>query len=673
MRSRLLSRHAGAHLLRLALVIILASCDDPPASDSDAGTDGTRPRVDYASPALWDAPWPDERLRRPDGTVDVSSFPNPGRKLIVRQILDVLNGAAGFGTSSAIYFPLEGAIDATSLPDLYASVEPDASVFLVDVDPASPARGARHPLVVRFDVDPGRFGVPNLLSLLPLQGRPLQANRLYAAAVTTKVRALDGTPLLVAPSTAALVRGEALPELSEEALSAHREALEALRELGVDDSSIAAMAVFRTWDPTAELAAARAQLLEQAQPTAGVFELHEVFPDYCVFRTTIPMPVFQEGEPPYNTEGGGWVRGDDGRLVLQTELESALWVTLPRQPMPEEGFPATVFIRTGGGGDRPLVDRGPRAEAGGESEPGSGPAIHLTRAGYAGISVDGPLGGLRNLTGWDEQFAIFNINNPRALRDNIRQSALELILLAHVIRNLSIDASRCEGLATPDVRFDVSRLALMGHSMGATIAPLVSALEPSYRATILSGAGASWIANIIHKKSPLEVRPLAELLLGYRNHTMTEHDPVLSLLQWAGEPADPQVYASRVSTENDPRHVLMFQGILDTYIPPPVANALSLALGVHLAGEPVDITRPEYTPLSRLLAFGSGTVDLPVSGNLFGGRATAVVVQHPEDGIEDGHEVVYQSPAPQLQYRCFLESLRDGLPRVPSTSASACE
>jgi len=33
------------------------------------------------------------------------------------------------------------------------------------------------------------------------------------------------------------------------------------------------------------------------------------------------------------------------------------------------------------------------------------------------------------------------------------------------------------------------------------------------------------------------------------------------------------------------------------------------------------------------------------------------VVQHDEDGVEDGHEVVFQRPEPPRQYRCFLQSL----------------
>ena len=48
-----------------------------------------------------------------------------------------------------------------------------------------------------------------------------------------------------------------------------------------------------------------------------------------------------------------------------------------------------------------------------------------------------------------------------------------------------------------------------------------------------------------------------------------------------------------------------------------------------------------------------------------GAASTAVVVQHAEDGVEDGHETIFQSEAPKHQYRCFLQSLVKGAPRVP--------
>jgi hypothetical protein len=341
--------------------------------------------------------------------------------------------------------------------------------------------------------------------------------------------------------------------------------------------------------------------------------------------------------------------------------------------MPSGGYPTAIFVRTGGGGDRPLVDRGPQPATGEPATtPGTGPALHFAKAGWAGIQVDGPLGGLRNTTHQDEQFLIFNVTNPEALRDNIRQSALELIVLAHALPSFTVDTTGCAGAAASS-KLDGSKLAIMGHSMGATIAPLAVAHEPLLKAMILSGGGGSWIENVLYKRKPVEVRPVAELLLNYTSRTLQAGDPVLTLVQWAAEPGDPQVYAHSIASRN----ILMLQGIVDNYILPRIANSLSLPLGLDLAGDEIDTGDPALdgqTPISALLPLaGRSQLSFPVSGNASG--STAIVVQHRGDGIEDGHEVVFQTEPPKHQYRCFLASLLTGTPRVPAPGPAdaACE
>ncbi|MCS6900427.1 MAG: hypothetical protein RMJ98_12260, partial [Myxococcales bacterium] len=349
-------------------------------------------------------------------------------------------------------------------------------------------------------------------------------------------------------------------------------------------------------------------------------------------------------------------------------------VTVPRGPMPSQGYPTVVFSRTGGGGDRPLVDRGPRATNGGPAiAPGTGPALGFAAVGWAGISIDGPHGGLRNVTGGDEQFLMFNVTNPEALRDNIRQSALELGLASRLLSDVLLDVSNCPGAGVNGkARLDASAPALMGHSMGATISPLTLAVEPRFRALLLSGAGGSWIENVIHKQKPLAVRGFLEIFLGVSpGWKLHPHDPALSLLQWAGEPADPPVYGNAIVERNDPPHILMMQGIVDHYILPSIANATSLALRLDLGGDALDETTPEvasFRPLRSLLPLvGCSAVALPVGPTR--GSAVALVTQHREDGIEDGHEVVFQTPGPKHQYRCFLRSLTLGNPSVPAPAA----
>lgn len=614
--------------LALSLAGVLWGCAESPPSTS-----------------LYAHPWPSERLRTADGAIDLSGFPSGTNAPIRRHTEDALRDARGFGLSSGIFFPFDGPLDPTSLPDREAPpADEPASVFVIALDGGSP--GARAPIDVRFLDDAGPFGGTDLLAILPYPGVPLEPSTLYAAVVTTRVRDASGG---------------ALPPLAQDDATrddAERRALEQLGALGVDATDVAAFTVFRTGDPTRGLVDAYAHALAHDRPrltdAPALVEVHE---DYCVYASTIGMPDYQGGDAPYLEEGGGWIVLRDGSLVLQRTAIARVVITVPRAPSETAGYPGAVFVRAGGGGDRPLVDRGPR-DAEGRSAPGAGLARELARAGYVAASFDGPLGGLRNLGGWDEQFVLFNVLNPIALRDNVRQSGLELALFAHVLEELDLDAAGCDG-ASPRARVQPG-LVLIAHSNGATIAPLAAAVTPRYRALVLSGAGASWIRQIVYKQSPTPLLPIASVLFGYGFARETfEHDPMLSLMQWGGEPADPLVYGPMLRD----RHVLVFQGVLDTYIPPPVSNPVALSLGLDLAGEALDRSLSGYRSLlDDLPRSGRGQVALPAQANDEG--LTRVLIQHPEDGIEDGHEVLFQQPAARAQLECFLRTLRNGAPVV---------
>ncbi len=392
---------------------------------------------------------------------------------------------------------------------------------------------------------------------------------------------------------------------------------------------------------------------------------------FCVYRTEVQMPVLQSGTPPFSGQGGAWVFDAEGAPVLQSTERARVDITVPRSATPDSGRPTVVYIRTGGGADRALIDRGVR-DAAGESVPGTGPAAQIAAVGWAGIEVDGPHGGLRNVSDSDEQFLMFNMTNPAAMRDNVRQSALELSLLPAFLDGLELDTSACPG-AGPTSNFDTGRLALIGHSMGATIAPLALAATPELQHTVLSGAGGSWIANVVHKQSPFAVRPLADSIVGYTGsgRTLTMHDPLLSLLQWGGEAADPPVYARLLGAASDtPKDVLMVQGIMDTYILPPMANALSLALGLDLGGPARDELDPRldgfasWSEVAGLAEDPGGSRTLPIEGNWAGDR-TGVLVQYDEDPLEDGHEVFFQLDGPKSLLRCFLASAAQGSVSVP--------
>lgn len=618
---------------------------------------------DFAATAtdFWAAPLPSAHRLQGDGTVDLTAFPNPDGTPFIADLLSLLQGRArGASTTGGVAFRVGVDLDPQSLPDLAGSVQADAAAFLVEVELAGTGPARRFPVDATWQADGGPFGDARLLTLLPLQGLPMPPGARMAAVLTTDLRRADGGPLPAWPGAATLAQGRCPAGLEGAACAEYQGAVAALAGQGITADRIAGLAAFTTQDPRQELAAWAAHARAQnPAPAPADLALVETFDDYCVFQGTTSMPVYQSGEPPYLDGGGEILLAQDGAPALDHWETARVVLTLPRQAPPAAGFPLAMMIRTGGGGDRPLVDRGAHDATGALLVPGSGLAQTFAQAGWAGLSVDGPLGGLRNSTGGDEQFLVFNVGNPAAMRDNLRQSAIEVGLWPGMVAGLAVDASGCEGLGA-EARLDLDKLALLGHSMGATIGPLAAGVTPEVDALVLSGAGGSWIENVVHKQSPLEVRPIAEAMLGYDDRTLTEDDPALQLLQWAGESADPPVWGADLQARG--LHVLMVQGIVDTYILPPIANTTSLALGLDLGGEALDATHPElasFRSLAEVLPYAGGqALPLPVQANRDG--ATRVVVQHLEDGIEDGHEVLFQLDLPRQQVRGFLEGLAGG-------------
>ncbi len=641
------------------LAVGLSACAGPAESG-----EATTVLMDFGGGSgFYGAPFPSAH-RLVDGVVDIADHPNPDEVAYVEQVMELVDGRLpGFSTTSAVYFSLDAPL--APVEGGYGHTDEDAVAFIIGVDPDSDDYGVRVPIELGFLEDGTDYGADNLLSLLPLQGRPLLPGTRYAAVVTRDLLDVESEHLGQPEPLVDLIAG-APAGLPSPALAAYRSALLELASLGIAPSSIAGLAAFTTQDPTDELRrlTSAAQALEPVALT-GAPLLTDSFDDYCVYRSTTMMPVYQEGEPPFLTEGGTLAWDADGQPLLQAWEEANVDITVPRGAMPEAGYPMVVFSRTGGGGERPLVDRGRQDGSGALIEPGSGPAWTFAQAGWAGLSVDGPHGGLRNVSGSDEQFLMFNMLNPGAMRDNVRQSALELALVPALITSLELEVSDCEGAGQDGLAwFDSDGLTLMGHSMGATIAPLTLCMDTGYQAAILSGAGGSWTNNIIYKQKPLEVRPMAEAMIGYDDGELTEHDPFLNIFQWGGEVSDPPVHGAALQEAGV--HVLMLQGIVDHYIMPPIANATSLSLGLDLGGEALDANHEDLqalTPLEDLLHWvGRSRVELPIAGNTDG--STRVVVQHAEDGLQDGHEVAFQTEPARLQYRHFLATLASGVPEV---------
>ena len=670
----------AAALGALALASLTLACH------SLAGIRGTQARMNFGPrTAFYDGPFPSEELRTPGQPIDLSLFPNPGGiDLINRAIALLQESANGFGTSSGVFIQFDGPLGTGALPTIDQSVQPGSNVFLVGIDASSPDYLVQLPVQVAFLADGGPFGAPNLLSILPVQGFPMRPNTAYAAVVLRAVGDADGAPLgapLSMVQLAHLIQPDGMPDA---AFAVYSRAVEALAVRRTQMNQLSALAVFTTGDPISDVPRVRDDALTHPLPLPSQpLALQQIYPDFCLYKSTVEMPDYQSGTPPFTSSGGRWLFDSNGAPIYQRSETANLFVTIPRRPQPAGGWPAVLYIRAGGTGPVPMVDRGPATVVGGPNAPGEGPALNFAQVGWAGVQVDGPLGGLRNTTGGDEEYLVFNFLNPDALRDNIRESAIETSLMARAIEQLTLDATDCDPSTPGTQSFDIHHLAQFSHSTGSTIGPLSAAIEPRIGAMIMSGAGGSYLNNVLYKQLPIDVLPLAELLIGYTaaGRTLVASDPVLSLIQWATEPADPQVYARLIQREplagGTAKQMLMFQGIVDHYIMLPMANSLSLPLGIDLAGPALDETSAEIADLPHIRTLlpldGRSQISLPAAQNVTrnGTALTGVLVQHLQDNIDDGHEIVFQTPQPMHQYRCYLQSwAQTGTATVPATDDS---
>ena len=306
--------------------------------------------------------------------------------------------------------------------------------------------------------------------------------------------------------------------------------------------------------------------------------------------------------------------------------------------------------------------------------PGTGPALQFARAGFAGVQIDGPLGGLRNSTNGDEEFLIFNVLNPSALRDNVRQSAHRAVAAGARAAVADRRRARLPG-RVGRAAFDAAHLALMGHSMGAWIAPLALAFEPTLRRR-----GPLRRRRQLHRQrhGQAEAAPAcaryAEILLDY-NMDQRSLDAARSgadapavgrrAVRSAGLCAARRCQRQRAHAAGHrrPLHPAEHRQF-----------AVSLALGLD-AARPALRRRQRRRAIARPTGAGDApaarrapAIALPALATPR--RRPRVVVQHPGDGIEDGHEVVFQTEAPKHQYRCFLQSFARGAPSIPADGAA---
>jgi hypothetical protein len=656
----------------------------------DLAADTTKPASFYSFP------FPSDLRLNAAGGPDYSGFPLLKGSTLLQGMIPVASGRKGFSTLAVAYFQFTapmGTLDPTAiLPG-----DKTSTILLVDVDPTSPDRGTFFPTVA-WTPPEDPYTAANVVTVAARPGFVLFPKRTYAFVIRREQNDGSGKELGVDPTLATLEAAKTPTGSQGSAAAAlYAPLFETLSTAGVASSDVAAATVFTTGDVVADTAAMSTGLVAKypvtitnltvthASPDAGGSpDAGSTYPRICELQGTVTMPQFQVGTAPFATSGGTFQIGADGLPVKQGDVAIPMAISLPTLAaggaMPAAGFPLVLYFHGSGGVSTEFVDRGPVLVPDGGETPGQGPAYVLAPFGFAMAGAALPENPERVPDAGETEY--LQVTNLASLLGNFRQGVIEQRMLLAALAEVTIDpaivAAGCPGVSVgsgTSFHFDPASFFSQGQSMGGMYTNLITAVEPSFRAAVPTGAGGFWTYFIFQSAFVPDANGLLELALGVNHEQLTFMHPAFSMIETGWEAVDPIVSVPRLSRNplpgTKPRAIYEPVGQNDSYFSNDVYNAIALAYGHREVGS---IIWPEMQ--TALTEEGlNGIVPYPTSNDVHaindGGTYTGVVVQYDADSITgNGHYVYAQLDAVKYQYGCFLSSaLKSGVAVVPAPAA----
>lgn len=643
----------GRPSARVSLVVVAlfvaCSCGPDPMSRDDAGVEPIYvffPRFDLtADPLDFGAiPFPDDLYLDDAGRVSLGALPgeeSASSRELRAAMRESLRELTGFSTVAPIYFYFPpGSLDPTSLPSSPSeSVREDSSVFLLDVDPASPtAFRRREPVLVHWHADLGQ------LALRPHDGHPLVPGRRYAAVVTTAVRDRNGVPIGPAPRFAAIRDAASRPDdpLEAEAYDHYTSVLASLASNGTPRRRVAGLAVFTVQSVTRDMRDARAIVWRGEPPRVELDAAIRAGEALDALLGAPEMPEALGNDVPggvahrhiawlvqghFRSPGlmaarrhahGRFTRDDAGQLEVKRYDDVPFTLTLPSGELAR--VPVLVFQHALGAERSDLL----------------GIADALAAEGWAAIAIDLPFHGMRasgdsldarhrfgpgegpdgfgdrageeiqlEFLGALDEYGELVPLHPFYVRDAFRQSAVDLMTLVRVLREGDWSSVReVPGLEALD--FTSERIAFLGMSLGGMVGTIFVASEPEIGAAILAVTGGD-LSRLVEASATFSSFLVSSLFvrIGAQPTALTQYPPSfrpeLAIFQTLLDAGDAISFAPLLASGGAD---LLFQmAEHDEFVPNRATEALARAAGAAI----VDAD-PVHTDLARASA--------PVVGNV---------------------------------------------------------
>jgi hypothetical protein len=583
----------------------------------------------------------------------------------VEQAMDLMDG---FGTTSAIFFFFDGPIDPATLPPS-PRLTPSFSdsVFCADA-----TTGALVPIGVKADAD---SRIANVLSVLPLPGKPLAPKTTYTCVVTTAVangsaEAAQASAdwLTVRDGTSANSDADAICDPVVTMLGTH----------GVASASIAGMTVFTTESTTSDVLKIRETVLPSLPvPTADftsqpnlVFDtdpklLNLLGPnnphDHVAAIATgfYGAPRFQthdpDGDGPFgdlpNPNDGfktcvspceptdeRFTRDGSGTPIVIDTADIPFTVVIPKGTPPTGGWPV-IIQQHGLGGQRDTVVGFGEADA---------------ERGFASIGIDAVAHGYRYFDclpgaacsqdhannfggtavpdgfvdgtyfGFTVSFLTVDLgffqafHNFLGIRDNFRQTYVDLMSLVRLLHGHSIDTALSTTL-------DDDNIFYMGHSLGGLMGSGFTPIEPDLKGILLNASGGGLNTQLFLNSSIGQgAQSLVNGILGLDPANVPDQFSLAAnLTQSILDPADGlnSAHLLLAPADGTPRNVIQVEDYGDEVVPNPSDEALAVATGFQLF-DPF-VQNLHQNPYTLPVAATAGTIH----GNAAGG-ATAALLQN---------------------------------------------
>jgi hypothetical protein len=603
-------------------------------------------------------PFPND-ARVVDGVLDLSGHPRPGDAVPGDPLGELLTAVQadfdGFALKGVVSLRFSRKV---RLSTLVSSRGEDDTLHVAVLSQNNPGYGETQRVAWTARSTGGRYLCQNWLAVSGPGDVPWDPATTYAVFVTRGVLADDGQAISADPDFLALMSTSAPqdPRLSN-AWSQYGPLRSYVVTQGLDADDIVAAVVFTTADPsqalaTVDLAISSTDIDPDPRDLTlcdqGVISpcgdddlrvCDSADPLFHEVHGRITLPRFQQGQPPYESAGGGWVWDAQGDPVAQGTEEVCFALTVPAGPPPAEGWPVVLVAHDVDGSFRTAVDHGWAAEL-----------ADLDSGGLATLSLDLPLHGSRGSAGRASSELWVNPDNPTATVGSLLQGAADL----HAAARWLADWELSSGVTGSAAWFDPDAFQLLGHGLGAEVGTLFLGTTDAVGSAVLANAPGDRAEQLLGQREPVDLSSRTRVALA--EDSLDRLNPMLNLLRLFYDRSDPVSLARQVFKEPAggvaPKHVFLLYGVGDRASPEGAQQALQLAMHVPTVGE-------------VLVDFGQDLDELPASRNV-PAQPSSVTAASVQLAPRDGHETLTEAGVLD-QVTAFLETaLTDEVPTVPA-------